>query len=159
MYGGAPGGQQLTRLQAESWYQQLVDTPHSWVIEIDGRAVGDARLHSIREQDSRANLAIGIEDPTLLGRGYGTEAIKLLLGYAFGPMRLNRIGVRVLEYNSRALRAYEKCGFVVEGRERQAARVDDRWYDDIMLGLLAREWRELAGMHAADPAGPGDRAE
>jgi RimJ/RimL family protein N-acetyltransferase len=48
--------------------------------------------------------------------------------------------VRVVDYNQRAIRAYEKCGFVVEGREREAAFVDGRWYDDVMMGMLDWEF-------------------
>ncbi len=54
---------------------------------------------------------------------------------------LHRISVRVVEYNARALRACQKCGFVIEGREREAALVDGAWYDDVMKGLLDREYR------------------
>jgi RimJ/RimL family protein N-acetyltransferase len=51
--------------------------------------------------------------------------------------------VRVVEYNARALRAYQKCGFVIEGREREAAFVDGTWFDDVMMGILDREYREM----------------
>lgn len=159
MYGAASGVEPRSRAQLESWYQRLLDTPHAWVIEVNGRAVGEARLHSVHEADRRGSLAIGIDDPTLLGRGYGTEALNLLLGYAFDTMRLHRLGVRVIEYNARALRAYEKCGFVVEGREREAARIDNRWYDDVMLSLLAREWRERKAGGVADVLTNDEAAE
>ena len=152
MYGEASPGEPPTRGQVESWYQRLRETPHAWVIEINGRAVGEVRLHSIHEADHRASLAIGIDDPTLLGRGYGTEALSLMLDYAFDTMRLHRLSVRVIAYNARALSADEKTGFRVEGREREAARVDDRWYDDVMLGLLAAEWRERGDSGVADVA-------
>lgn len=88
-------------------------------------------------------MAIGIYDTTCLGRGFGSKAIKLVLGYAFGAMQLHRISVRVLAYNDRAIRAYEKCGFVPEGRERETAFVDGHWYDDIIMGVLAHEFAAL----------------
>ncbi|MDR6899147.1 RimJ/RimL family protein N-acetyltransferase [Rhizobium miluonense] len=98
------------------------------------------RLDNVNPQDKRATMAIGIYDPALLGKGFGTEAIMLLLRHAFGEMELHRIGIRVLAYNQRAIRAYEKCGFVVEGRERETAYVNGSWHDDIMMGLLDREF-------------------
>ena len=67
-----------------------------------------------------------------------------MLGYAFKTLRLHRVGIRVLAYNKRAIRAYEKCGFGVEGRERETAFVNGVWHDDIMMGLLDREFRERA---------------
>ncbi|TCQ03315.1 acetyltransferase (GNAT) family protein [Rhizobium sp. PP-F2F-G36] len=87
-------------------------------------------------------MAIGIYDPTLLSKGLGSEAILLLIRYAFADLQLHRIGIRVLAYNQRAIRAYEKCGFVVEGREREAAFVNDAWHDDVMMGLLEHEFLE-----------------
>lgn len=81
-------------------------------------------------------MAIGIFDPQLLWKGLGSEAIRLLLRHAFQELRLHRIGIRVLAYNTRAIRAYEKCGFVIEGREREAAFVNGAWHDDVMMGLL-----------------------
>jgi len=49
----------------------------------------------------------------------------------------------VIEYNLRAIRAYQKCGFVIEGREREAAFVDGAWYDDVIMGILDNEYFEL----------------
>ena len=60
--------------------------------------------------------------------------------YAFDVLKLHRISVRVLEYNARAIRTYKKCGFVVEGRERQSALVDGTWYDDVIMGILDGEF-------------------
>ena len=84
-------------------------------------------------------MAVGIFDPTLLGQGLGSEAILLVLRHAFAELKLHRIGVRVLGYNRRAIRAYEKCGFAVEGREREAAFVNGAWHDDIIMGVLEHE--------------------
>jgi RimJ/RimL family protein N-acetyltransferase len=64
----------------------------------------------------------------------------LLLGEAFGPLDLHRVSLRVLAYNARALAAYKKVGFTEEGRERQSAKVGDRFHDDVMMGMLAHEY-------------------
>ena len=55
-------------------------------------------------------------------------------------LRMHRIGIRVLAYNQRAIHAYKKCGFVIEGRERETAFVDGAWHDDVMMGLLDHEF-------------------
>ena len=70
----------------------------------------------------------------------GTEAARLVLGYAFDTLGLHRISVRVLARNRRAIRSYEKCGFRTEGRERETVFLKGQWEDDIMMGLLDREF-------------------
>jgi RimJ/RimL family protein N-acetyltransferase len=78
-----------------------------------------------------------------LGKGLGSEAVALALGYAFDVLKLHRVSLRVVDYNLRAIRAYQKCGFVVEGREREAAFVDGIWRDDVMMAVLDREYAEI----------------
>jgi RimJ/RimL family protein N-acetyltransferase len=102
--------------------------------------IGEIRLDRLDLRDRRASLAVGIEDPRRLGMGLGTEAIGLVLEYAFKVLKLHRISVRVVAYNLRAIRAYEKCGFVLEGSEREAALVDGQWHDDVMMAILDREY-------------------
>ncbi|WFU06269.1 GNAT family protein (plasmid) [Rhizobium sp. CB3171] len=126
---------------AHKWAQAQTENGHAWIIETDGRLIGEIKLHSFHVQDRRASMAVAIYDPAQLGKGFGTEAIRLLIQYAFTELKLHRIGIRVLAYNARAIRAYEKCGFVVEGRERETAFVNGVWHDDLMMGLLATEYR------------------
>lgn len=144
-YGGSYDGRQPTRDDAERWYEQLVEHPHAWVIEHEGRGIGEIRLDDLDSHDRRAMLAVGINDPELLDQGLGTEVIGLVLGHAFGSLGLHRVGLRVLEFNQRAIRSYEKCGFEIEGREREAALVDGQRYDDVMMGVLASEWQPPDG--------------
>jgi RimJ/RimL family protein N-acetyltransferase len=131
----------LTREEVLGWFQALCDHPYAWVIESGEAFIGSIRLDRVDLQDRRASLAVGIFDPASLGRGLGSEAIRLVLRHAFGTMGLHRIGIRVLAYNRRAIRAYEKCGFVIEGRERETAFVNGAWHDDIMMGLLEHEFQ------------------
>jgi RimJ/RimL family protein N-acetyltransferase len=130
-----------TKESAERWVRKLVDHAHAWGIEFEGRLVGEIRLDNVNPYDRRATMAIGILDPSLLGKGLGSEAIGLLLAHAFMELGLHRIAIRVLARNRRAIRAYEKCGFLVEGQEREAAFVNGDWHDDVIMGLLAREFR------------------
>ena len=71
-----------------------------------------------------------------------------MLEYAFNVLKLHRLSVRVVEYNTRAIRAYQKCGFVVEGREREAAFVDGIWHDDVVMGIVDREYMEIRSSKA-----------
>jgi RimJ/RimL family protein N-acetyltransferase len=145
MYGGSLADlRPLTEEAARRWLERLLDHDHAWIIEA-GALIGAIRLHSVDFKDRRASLAVGIEDKTRLGIGLGPEAIGLVLNYAFRILELHRLSVRVVAYNTRAIRAYQKCGFVIEGTEREAAFVDGAWHDDIMMGLLDRQWAALAG--------------
>jgi RimJ/RimL family protein N-acetyltransferase len=140
MFGGSRDTfSPMTREIAESIVSRLIQHPFAWVIE-QGRVIGEVRLDRVDLNDRRASLAIGIFDGHCLGRGFGTEAIRLVLDFAFERLNLHRISVRVLAYNHRAIRAYQKCGFVIEGREREAAFVNGEWHDDIMMGLLNHEF-------------------
>jgi len=141
MYGGSASGDGTMNVDmARRWVRFLQDHDHAWVIETD-RLIGSIRLHGLDMHDRRASLAIGIDDRASLGQGLGPEAIELVLHYAFETLGLHRVSLRVVAYNTRAIRAYEKCGFVVEGREREAACVDGAWHDDIVMGMLASEFR------------------
>lgn len=140
MFGGSCSQlHPMTIERAERWVRRLVEHPFAWAI-VRGELIGEIRLDRLDRTDRRASLAVGIVDPGALGQGYGTEAIRLVLSYAFGELSLHRVSVRVLAYNTRAIRSYEKCGFVVEGREREAARVDGEWFDDVIMGVLDREF-------------------
>ena len=143
LYGGSRANvRPMTENDAKRWVQRLCEHDYAWVIE-RGTLIGAIRLDRVDFTDRRASLAVGIDDKARLGLGLGREAIMLVLRYAFDELKLHRISVRVVAYNTRALRAYEKCGFVVEGREREAAFVDGTWHDDVMLGILDREYAAL----------------
>ncbi|HEY3083799.1 MAG TPA: GNAT family protein [Chloroflexota bacterium] len=107
----------------------------------DGRYVGHVRLNFLSWRDRNARMAMGIYDRRFWSRGFGTEALRLLLRYAFDDLALHRVDLRVIAYNVRAMRCYEKCGFVREGVERECALVDGVWHDDVMMGILEDEYR------------------
>lgn len=137
MFGADPSQvRAITQDAAEAWVQNQISEPHAWVIEADGKLIGSVRLHSVNHADQRANIAIGILDPDALGKGYGPEAMRLLAHHAFETMGLHRLTCRVLAFNDRAASAYEKVGFVVEGRERESALIGKERHDDLIMGLL-----------------------
>lgn len=144
MFGADPDHvQPITKAQADAWLAVQQAEPFAWIIDYRDRMIGALRLHTLARHDRRASLAIGILDASLLGKGIGPRAMQLVVSYAFGPLDLHRLALRVVDYNARAIAAYRKVGFVVEGREREAARVGDLWHDDIIMGLLARDWRAI----------------
>lgn len=140
MYGGsAASAPPYGRADARAWANSIAEHPAAWIIDHNG-AIGEVRLDNINRSDRRASLAIGIFDPQRLGRGLGTAATKLVLAHAFGALGLHRVSLRVLDFNERAIASYRKCGFSIEGREREAGLIDGEWHDDIMMGILAHEF-------------------
>jgi len=147
MYGGSVANlRPLTEEGAKRWLEQLLDQDYAWIIEAD-TLIGHIRLDRVDFRDRRASLAVGIEDRARLDLGFGTEAIALVLEYAFSVLKLHRLSVRVIEYNMRAIRAYTKSGFVIEGTEREAAFVDGNWYNDIMMEMLDHEYKKMRASH------------
>ncbi|KAG1729939.1 acyl-CoA N-acyltransferase [Suillus lakei] len=78
--------------------------------------------------------------PKFWSNGYGTEATKFMIDYSFKWFGLNRLSLGVFANNARAIAVYEKLGFVMEGRKRQAVWMDNRWEDVLTMGILRDEW-------------------
>ena len=140
MYGvSASDVRERSQADVDAWLQFLTQHPAAWVIDVGGRCVGAARLDDINRHDGSARYAVGVDVPELLGQGLGQEVTGLVLRYAFADLGLHRVGLRVLAINERAIRCYERCGFQVEGRERESAYIDGAYYDDLIMGVLAGE--------------------
>jgi len=115
---------------------RMPDSPEGW------KPVGNVGLHGIDWRSRAAEYGIFIGEKTLWNQGYGTEATRLILQYGFNTLNLNRIFLRVYETNSRAIRAYEKAGFVQEGRMRQAEFREGRYIDVLYMSVLRDEFTE-----------------
>lgn len=114
------------------------------VLKDGDRHIGNVGLHRINWQHRRAELAIVIGEADARGKGYGPEAIQFVLKHAFGKLNLHRIALGVRADNTAAIHAYEKCGFVVEGRLRQNFVRDGVWYDTLCMAVLAPDFLESA---------------
>lgn len=144
MVGGDPRTcPPLTEAEVTGWYEAVRADSLYWIVEVDGRCIGTARLHQVDAQNRRARYAIGIFDPAYWNRGYGTEATRLVLAYAFDVLGLHRLDLRVLACNTRAIACYQKCGFVQEGVEREGALIGGEWHSDVLMSLLEQEYRVL----------------
>ena len=95
----------------------------------DGRLIGSCQLHGIHPVHRSAELQIRIGEAGERGRGHGTEAVTLLVDFAFRDLNLRRVALHVLATNERALKMYERIGFVREGVLREAAHVDGEYVD------------------------------
>ncbi|MGP4038292.1 GNAT family N-acetyltransferase [Gracilibacillus sp. D59] len=139
MYGGNRTKiKTKTRSDAEEFIKKIRSNPLEWCIEFQGRCIGQARL-TVHKHDNRARYAVGLFDPSTWGKGIGQEVTKLVLDFAFYKLSLHRVDLRVLEYNKRAIKCYEKCGFTKEGVEREAAFIEGKYETDVMMSILDRE--------------------
>jgi len=104
------------------------------------RLIGTCAFSQLDGDNGSTLFHITIGERDTWGMGYGTEAAELMLAHAFSRLALHRVALSVFEYNARAIRSYEKCGFVVEGRAREAIYRDGRFWDEIHMSILAEEW-------------------
>jgi RimJ/RimL family protein N-acetyltransferase len=107
---------------------------------VEDRLIGLIGLYTIFQPQREAFMGIQIGERDYWGKGFGTDALRVLLRYGFDELNLQRVSLSVLEGNERAMRSYEKCGFRYEGRERQVWTYDSRRWDEIYMGLLREEW-------------------
>ena len=119
------------------------------------RLIGTCALSQLDHENGSALFHITIGEKDTWGRGYGTEATRLMLDHAFGTLSLHRIGLSVFSFNERAIRSYLSCGFVMEGRAREAIWRDGRWWDEITMSVLHSDW---LAMQEPEVAAAGARA-
>ncbi len=133
--------------------EQEKDPPGLYMFMIrtleDNKLIGEIDLDGIRWSHGDAWVGIGIGERDCWDKGYGSDAMNILLRYAFTELNLHRVTLTVFEYNPRAIRAYEKAGFQLEGRARQFIHRDGNRWDLIFMGILREEWekRQASGDH------------
>ncbi|MGG4550668.1 GNAT family N-acetyltransferase [Paenibacillus humicus] len=109
----------------------------------DDTPIGDIAIQDIDTINRNANIRIAIPDSSNQGKGYGTEAIRLMLDYGFGILNLHRIELNVFSYNEHAMQVYEGIGFKKEGVQREALFYNHQYYDSILMSILEDEYRSL----------------
>ena len=135
----------MTPAGAERFYEKVQnDEDRVWFIialcENDA-PIGEAGLLRMFPAWRTTDLSIIIGEKDTWGKGYGTEAIRLLLDYAFGYLNFHRVAIGVVGFNERALRFYEKIGFKREGVQRDGYFYDHAYHDFVMMSLLENEFR------------------
>ena len=130
--------------KAEDSFRKLMTEPDGEYFGIvkksDASLIGYIFLAGIMKSHKVARefgIVIGNEENW--GQGYGSKASKLILDYGFSNLGLHRVELLVLEFNKRAQRVYEKLGFVVEGLQREARLIDDKWHNVVQMSLLEGE--------------------
>ncbi|MBQ0911900.1 GNAT family N-acetyltransferase [Streptomyces sp. RM99] len=152
-FTGSPG-HELTPELLRSWYGSRSAQPDRLDLAVtdpaDGEVLGEVVLHAWvpEERSCTFRTLIGARGR---GRGIGTEATRLIVGYAFEELGLHRVQLDAYAFNDRALRVYEKVGFVREGVRREVELRDGVWVDEVLMAVLDHEW-------AAHRGHPGGRA-
>jgi len=129
----------------------LTDPQRVWFAVFEresGRAIGHANLRDMDMRHGTAEIGLTIGDPADRGKGFGTEATRLLLDYAFTALGLTNVLLDTFEFNAAAIRAYEKAGFKLIGRRRAAYVSAGRAWDVLLMDCLASEFTSpvLAGL-------------
>lgn len=106
----------------------------------DQRHLGNVKLEPIVREHGRAVLGILVGDGESRGRGIGTEAVNLALNYAFSSLNLHRVSLGVISEHEAAIRCYQKAGFLIEGRNREAVFRDGVFVDSVTMSILAHEF-------------------
>jgi RimJ/RimL family protein N-acetyltransferase len=123
------------------------------------RLIGTCALSQLDSDNGSALFHITIGEKDSWGRGHGTEATRLMIDHAFGGLGLHRIGLSVFSFNERAIRSYRSCGFLVEGRAREAIWRDGRWWDEIAMSILDSDWAARRARRPDPGRGVDDESE
>lgn len=146
--------QPVSSVEEERWYQNMLKRPvdeHSMVIEVKKEgssasgavswvAIGNIQFLAINWINRNTEVGIMIGDKEYWNQGYGTEAMQLMLSHGFSTLNLHRIWLQVYDKNLRGLKAYEKAGFIVEGKLREAHYQHGTYYDVIIMSVLKDNW-------------------
>lgn len=130
-------------LEAEKKYLEENSFPEAAfliVVKDNDTMIGTVALEKINHINRTATLGIFIGDKEYRNKGYGTEAINLILDYGFNYLNLNNIELAVMEFNERAIKCYNKCGFKEYGRRRKCKYINGKYYDSIYMDILASEF-------------------
>jgi RimJ/RimL family protein N-acetyltransferase len=112
----------------------------------DNTLIGFIGLFDLFLQHGDTLVAIALGEREYWGKSYGTDAMRVMLRYAFNELNLRRVGLLVFDYNPRAIRSYEKAGFIPEGRVREVMQREGKRWDFRYMGILREEWLVKEGL-------------
>lgn len=118
------------------------------------QSIGTVFLRNVDKVNGSAIVGIFIGDRRYLGQGYGTDALNALVDFGFGELRLERIELEVFDYNSRAIRSYEKCGFATDAVQRHSRFHRGTYHDVAIMSIIRDDWLALARPKSWELSGP-----
>lgn len=128
----------VDRAGHDAWFSSIGKDPNriAFAIRAKEQIIGVVQLIDIHPIHRSAELVIRIGEDANRGRGYGTEALRAVVQYAWMDLNLQRIWLRVFHTNERAIAAYQKAGFELEGRMRRACFIDGNYIDELVFSAL-----------------------
>jgi RimJ/RimL family protein N-acetyltransferase len=127
----------------EGWFEAQLKDDSSRIFAIEteeGVHIGNISLGNLDWKNRNAAIGIVIGEKEYWGQGYGTDATIALVDFAFKEMNLHRVYLHTYDFNERAIRCYEKCGFRHEGRAREAHFTDGKYHDYLLMAILREEF-------------------
>ena len=133
--------------KADDWFNEIQRLQGDKNVRLgiflpDGTVIGDVALQDIDWRNRSCSIGLGIQEIGHRSKGYGSEAVRLMLAHGFNNLGLSRIWANTLESNIGAQKSLEKVGFVLEGRSRKAEYFAGRYFDKLHFGLLRDEYNE-----------------
>ena len=138
-------GNIMTVEAEKAWIQKTLencDLQFAIVDKETDELIGNCGYPKINRQDRTAEVGIFIGKEDNRGKGYGAEALKLLLDYGFNYLNLHSIMLAVMSFNERAIACYKKVGFKEIGRRRQSYYLNGKYYDSVYMDILKEEFKE-----------------
>ncbi|QBP40188.1 GNAT family N-acetyltransferase [Paenisporosarcina antarctica] len=136
----------FSRLGVQKWFENISEDSSRVDLIIclqeNDQPIGDIALLDIDHKNRNSVVRVSIFNREFWGKGYGTEAMSLLLKFGFEILNLHRIGLNVFSYNTRGKKSYEKLGFKQEGIVRDELFYNGQYYDSILMGVLKDEFNQ-----------------
>ena len=137
---------EISLLAEEGWLRDLVSKPMVYdrvfyAIETkEGHHIGNTNLFKAQPEEQKCELGIMIGEKSYWSQGFGSDALRTLVRFAFDEMNMQRVELTVYDFNERGQAAYRKVGFVEEGRRREAIYTEGSYHDLIVMSVLRDEW-------------------
>ncbi len=137
----------MSQAEEERWFEGRLGGSDEYLFGIEAEVeperwqhIGNIGLHKIDWRSRACIFGIVIGEKSCWNRGYGTEATRTILRFAFAELNLHRVELEVFDFNRRAQRAYEKAGFRREGTRRAALYRNGAYHDAHIMGILSGEF-------------------
>ncbi|WP_202710283.1 GNAT family N-acetyltransferase [Sporosalibacterium faouarense] len=134
----------MTLQREKAWYEnqkEMKDTYNFAIEDLEkGIYIGGCGVNTVDWKNSVAIVGIFIGHSDYRGKGYGTDAMKILLDFIFNEMNMNKVQLNVYSFNERAIKSYRKNRFVEEGRLRQRIFRNGEYHDEVIMGILRDEY-------------------
>ncbi|MFH1454214.1 MAG: GNAT family protein [Armatimonadota bacterium] len=130
--------------EVQMWYDSIMRSPNQRIFAIktqENEHIGSIELVDIDLRCRKCEMGIFIGDPDYLDKGYGYDAVKVMLNFAFKQLNMNRVAVRVIDYNTKAMEFFKGLGFKSEGVMCQDYFANGAYYNVHIFGLLAKGWK------------------